>query len=95
MCFSIPLTIWEDWATFWARCQELIVAIAKIYHPEVKYPLLNIYVTQAYGLIRGTTDDMDLLTTWSPLLVIMAVSSPLIIFSTIDICNNKNIVVLQ
>jgi uncharacterized protein len=51
--------IWEDWVTFWARCQELIVAIAKIYHPEVKYPLLNIYVTQAYGLIRGTTDDMD------------------------------------
>jgi uncharacterized protein len=51
--------IWEDWAIFWQRCQELIVAIAKIYHPEVKYPLLNIYVTQAYGLIRGTTDDMD------------------------------------
>ncbi len=51
--------IWEDWTTFWARCQELIVAIAKIYHPEVKYPLLNIYVTQAYGLMRGTTDDMD------------------------------------
>jgi uncharacterized protein len=51
--------IWEDWTTFWQRCQELIVAIAKIYHPEVKYPLLNIYVTQAYGLIRGTTDDMD------------------------------------
>lgn len=51
--------IWQDWTTFWQRCQELIVAIAKIYHPEVKYPLLNIYVTQAYGLIRGTTDDMD------------------------------------
>ena len=51
--------IWEDWVTFSARCQDLIVAIAKIYHPEVKYPLLNIYVTQAYGLIRGTTDDMD------------------------------------
>jgi uncharacterized protein len=51
--------IWEDWVAFWTRCQELIVAIAKIYHPEVKYPLLNIYVTQAYGLIRGTTDDMD------------------------------------
>jgi uncharacterized protein len=51
--------IWEDWTTFWQRCQELIVAIAKIYHPQVKYPLLNIYVTQAYGLIRGTTDDMD------------------------------------
>jgi uncharacterized protein len=53
--------MWEDWVTFWQRCQSLIVAIAKIYHPEVKYPLLNIYVTQAYGLIRGTTDDMD---TW-------------------------------
>ena len=56
---QIDRPIWEDWGTFWARCQELIVAIAKIYHPEVKYPLLNIYVTQAYGLIRGTTDDMD------------------------------------
>ncbi|WP_373539142.1 GTPase family protein [Chamaesiphon sp.] len=56
---QIDRPIWEDWTTFWARCQELIVAIAKIYHPEVKYPLLNIYVTQAYGLIRGTTDDMD------------------------------------
>jgi uncharacterized protein len=51
--------IWEDWVSFWSRCQELITAIAKIYHPEVKYPLLNIYVTQAYGLIRGTTDDLD------------------------------------
>ncbi|MEM7726245.1 MAG: GTPase family protein [Cyanobacteria bacterium P01_A01_bin.45] len=51
--------IWEDWQTFWIRCQELIVAVAHIYHPEVKYPLLNIYVPQAYGLIRGTVDDMD------------------------------------
>ncbi|MBD2354910.1 GTPase family protein [Tolypothrix sp. FACHB-123] len=51
--------IWEDWATFWTRCQNLVVAIAHIYHPEVKYPLLNIYVTQAYGLIRGTVDDLD------------------------------------
>ncbi|MDJ0693968.1 GTPase family protein [Mastigocoleus sp. MO_188.B34] len=51
--------IWEDWETFWQRCQDLIVAIANIYHPEVKYPLLNIYVPQAYGLIRGTVDDMD------------------------------------
>ncbi len=51
--------MWEDWTTFWQRCQSLVVAIAKIYHPEVKYPLLNIYVTQAYGLIRGTTDDLD------------------------------------
>ena len=56
---QVDRPIWEDWTTFWARCQELIVAIAKIYHPEVKYPLLNIYVTQAYGLMRGTTDDMD------------------------------------
>jgi predicted GTPase len=51
--------IWEDWSTFWTRCQNLVVAIAHIYHPEVKYPLLNIYITQAYGLIRGTVDDLD------------------------------------
>lgn len=51
--------VWEDWQTFWQRCQDLIVAIANIYYPEVKYPLLNIYVPQAYGLIRGTVDDMD------------------------------------
>ncbi|AFY48201.1 putative GTPase [Nostoc sp. PCC 7524] len=51
--------IWEDWQTFWQRCQELVVAIAHIYHPEVQYPLLNIYVPQAYGLIRGTVDDLD------------------------------------
>ncbi len=55
---SDPL-IWEDWQTFWQRCQNLVVAIANIYHPEVKYPLLNIYIPQAYGLIRGTVDDMD------------------------------------
>lgn len=51
--------MWEDWPTFWQRCQDMVVAIAHIYHPEVKYPLLNIYVPQAYGLIRGTVDDMD------------------------------------
>jgi hypothetical protein len=51
--------IWEDWQTFWKRCQDLVGAIAHIHHPEVKYPLLNIYVPQAYGLIRGTVDDMD------------------------------------
>ncbi|KYC36696.1 GTPase [Scytonema hofmannii PCC 7110] len=51
--------IWEDWSTFWHRCQELVVAIAQIYNPEEKYPLLNIYVPQAYGLIRGTVDDLD------------------------------------
>jgi len=30
-----------------------------VYHPEVKRPLLNIYVPEAYGLIRGTVDDTD------------------------------------
>ncbi|MEC4894666.1 MAG: GTPase family protein [Oscillatoria sp. PMC 1051.18] len=51
--------IWEDWQTFWQRCQDLVVAIAHIYHPEVKYPLLSIYIPQAYTLIRGTVDDLD------------------------------------
>ncbi|MCC5624032.1 GTPase family protein [Nostoc sp. CHAB 5715] len=51
--------IWEDWQTFWTRCQNLVVAIAHIYNPQIQYPLLNIYVPQAYGLIRGTVDDMD------------------------------------
>ena len=51
--------IWEDWQTFWQRCQELVVEIAHVYHPEVKHPLLNIYIPQAYGLIRGTVDDTD------------------------------------
>ncbi len=50
---------WEDWNLFFQRCQELAENIAKVYHPEVEYPLLNIYVPQAYGLIRGTVDDMD------------------------------------
>lgn len=51
--------VWEDVETFWQRCQELITAIAKIYYPEVKYPLLNIYIPQAYTLMRGTVDDLD------------------------------------
>ncbi|MGI8502834.1 MAG: GTPase family protein [Hassallia sp.] len=51
--------IWEDWQTFWQRCQDLVVAVSQIYHPEVKYPLLDIYVPQAYALIRGTLDDVD------------------------------------
>ncbi|MEO1401292.1 MAG: GTPase [Cyanobacteria bacterium J06635_1] len=50
---------WDDWLTFWKRCQSVAVTVSKAYHPEVKYPLLNIYVPQAYGLIRGTVDDMD------------------------------------
>lgn len=51
--------IWEDWQTFWNRCQQMVTAIAHIYYPDVKYPLLNIYVPQAYNLIRGTVDDLD------------------------------------
>ncbi|MBD2344846.1 GTPase family protein [Anabaena subtropica] len=51
--------IWEDWTTFWQRCQDLVRAIALIYYPDVQYPLLNIYVPQAYELIRGTVDDLD------------------------------------
>ncbi|MEM9903540.1 MAG: GTPase [Cyanobacteria bacterium P01_D01_bin.44] len=51
--------VWDDWLTFWKRCQSVVVTVSRAYHPEVKYPLLNIYVPQAYGLIRGTVDDMD------------------------------------
>jgi uncharacterized protein len=51
--------LWEDWQTFWHRCENLVVDIAHLYHPEVKYPLLNIYIPQAYYLIRNTVDDMD------------------------------------
>lgn len=51
--------IWEDWQLFWQRCQEVVSAIAQIYNPEVKYPLLNIYIPQVYGLMRGTVDDVD------------------------------------
>lgn len=51
--------VWSDWQTFWQRCLELVGAIAHTYNPEVKRPLLNIYIPQAYGLIRGTVDDTD------------------------------------
>ncbi|MFP4337554.1 MAG: GTPase family protein [Halothece sp.] len=51
--------IWEDWQLFWERSQQLVSAIAQIYNPETKYPLLNIYIPQVYGLIRGTVDDVD------------------------------------
>ena len=27
---------WEDWPTFGQRCQEVVVAVAHCYHPEVK-----------------------------------------------------------
>ncbi len=51
--------IWEDFPAFWQRCQTSVETIAKVYHPEVEYPLLNIYIPQAYGLMRDTVDDMD------------------------------------
>ncbi len=51
--------IWENWPIFWQRCQELVTAIAYIYYPQVKHPLLNIYIPQASTLMRGTVDDLD------------------------------------
>lgn len=51
--------LWENFPLFLQRCQEVIITVAQTYHPEVKYPLLNIYIPQAYGLIRGTVDDLD------------------------------------
>ncbi|MGB7413143.1 MAG: GTPase [Thermosynechococcaceae cyanobacterium] len=50
---------WEDWPQFFERCQSLVTAVAQVYYPQVKRPLLNIYVPQAYGLLRGTVDDVD------------------------------------
>lgn len=50
---------WENWSLFFDRCQALVAAIAHCYHPEVKRPLLNIYIPQAYGLIRDTVEDVD------------------------------------
>lgn len=51
--------VWEDWNPFWERCREVVTAVAHAYHPDVKYPLLNIYLPDAYGLLRGTVDDVD------------------------------------
>lgn len=51
--------LWEDWSAFWQRCQEVLTAVARVYHPTVKYPLLNIYVPDAYQLLRGTVEDLD------------------------------------
>ena len=53
------LPVWDDWGQFWQRCLTLVKAVSQAYHPEVKRPLLNIYVPEAYGLIRGTVDDTD------------------------------------
>lgn len=51
--------IWQDWNCFWQRCLDLIQAIAQVYYPQAQKPLLNIYVPQAYSLLRGTVDDLD------------------------------------
>ncbi|MDK3157237.1 GTPase family protein [Kamptonema cortianum] len=51
--------LWEDWQTFWQQCQSVVVAVAQAYNPQQRYPLLNIYIPQAYELIRGTVDDLD------------------------------------
>ncbi len=51
--------LWEDWNSFWQRCQNLVEAIARAYYPAEQHPLLSIYVPQAYSLIRGTVDDLD------------------------------------
>jgi hypothetical protein len=50
---------WENWSLFFQRCQTLVDTVARVYAPQAKRPWLNIYVPQAYGLIRGTVDDMD------------------------------------
>jgi len=50
--------IWEDWQNMWQQCQYLVGEIAQIYNPQIKYPLLNIYIPQVYELIRGTVDDL-------------------------------------
>lgn len=50
---------WEDWGVFFNRCQALVRAIARVYYPQAKRPLLNIYIPQGYALLRGTVDDVD------------------------------------
>ncbi len=56
---SIDPPIWQDWNLFWQRALTLVGAIAQIYKPEAKQPLLNIYIPQAYSLMRGTMDDLS------------------------------------
>jgi uncharacterized protein len=51
--------IWADWNIFWRRALDLISAIAQVYNPKAKQPLLNIYIPQAYVLLRGTVDDLN------------------------------------
>jgi uncharacterized protein len=51
--------MWTDWNIFWRRALALISAIAQVYNPRAKQPLLNIYIPQAYVLLRGTVDDLN------------------------------------
>ncbi|HEY9897430.1 MAG TPA: GTPase family protein [Candidatus Sericytochromatia bacterium] len=51
--------LWDGWAEFWTRCKQVVEAVAHAYYPQVQRPLLQIYVPQAYALMRGTVDDMD------------------------------------
>jgi len=51
--------LWDGWTEFWARCKQIVEAVAHAYYPQVQRPLLQIYVPQAYALMRGTVDDMD------------------------------------
>ncbi|MBD2074000.1 GTPase family protein [Phormidium sp. FACHB-592] len=51
--------LWDGWTEFWARCKQVVEAVAHAYYPQVQRPLLQIYVPQAYALMRGTVDDMD------------------------------------
>ncbi|MBW4578497.1 MAG: GTPase family protein [Tildeniella nuda ZEHNDER 1965/U140] len=51
--------LWDGWAEFWARCKQVVEAVAHAYYPQVQRPLLQIYVPQAYALMRGTVEDMD------------------------------------
>jgi predicted GTPase len=65
---------WENWPVFWQRCQQMVTVIAAIYHPEIKRPLLQIYVPQAFQLLRDTVDDVDRwLKQFSPLLAQVSV----------------------
>lgn len=50
---------WLDWGQFWQRCQQIVVTVAGVYYPQIKRPLLQIYVPQAIGLMRNTIDDVD------------------------------------
>ncbi|BFM39770.1 GTPase [Synechocystis sp. LKSZ1] len=51
--------LWQDLSIFGQRCQAVITLVAQAHHPGVKYPLLNIYLPDAYQLLRGTVDDLD------------------------------------